>query len=108
VVINIGPAFPHYLHERVLQGTDSGAAILSDEKPGLRDVFDKSAVAGYTLADGDVAERLTRLLDDPDAAYAGVVAAQRRMDEIDIHAVNGRRLFEKLSELRASGWRLAG
>lgn len=107
VVINIGPAFPHYLHERVLQGTDSGAAILSDEKPGLREVFDEAAVTGYTLADGDVAERLTGLLDDPERAYAGVLAAQRKMDEIDIHAVNARRLFDKLHELHDVGWRMA-
>ena len=108
VVINLGPAFPRYVHERVLHGMDAGAAVMSDLNPGVAETFvDGEEIIGFGLGDGDAAAKLTDWLERPEDAFRTMEAARRKMDAIDIHGANAKRLYDTLTSLKANGWRQA-
>lgn len=108
VVINLGPAFPRYVHERILHGMDAGAAVMSDLNPGVAETFvDGEEIIGFGLGDGDAAAKLTDWLERPEDAFRTMEAARRKMDAIHIHGANAKRLYDTITSLKANGWRQA-
>jgi hypothetical protein len=103
-VVNSFPLMSYSLHDRVINTLCANGVVITDENNFVRERFtDEVDALFYRYSSGDMAAKITRYLDDPEAAFALTVAAyDLRMRRNAFASDSFANLIEAVKERRRS------